>query len=123
MAVLSRLLFALARSWVGAWIIGWSFAHMSELIPVDRVYETELVLAFHHPKPSHQTHILIVPKQPLLSLMEINEVHAPILQDVISVAQRIVSDLALEQKGFRLTVNGGAYQDVAQVHWHLISDG
>jgi hypothetical protein len=34
-----------------------------------------------------------------------------------------VRELALEAKGFRLTVNGGAYQDVAQVHWHLISDG
>lgn len=96
---------------------------MSDLIPVNRIYETELVMAFHHPKPSHRTHILIVPKRALRSILAIDETHAAILQDVIAVAQHVVRELALEPKGFRLTVNGGAYQDVAQVHWHLISDG
>ena len=30
--------------------------------PVDRVHETERVLAFHHTRPSYPVHIVVVPK-------------------------------------------------------------
>ena len=122
MAHLSKFLFAVAKSRVGELIIGWSFAFMTFLIPVDRLYETERVVAFYHPKPSHHTHILIVPKHRIRSLMAVTEAEIPIIQDVILATQHLVKELGLEEGGFRLVVNGGAYQDVMQVHWHLISD-
>ena len=95
---------------------------MSFLIPVDRLYETERVVAFYHPKPSHQTHILIVPKHQIRSVLTLTEAEIPIVQDVIFTTQHLVKELKLEKGGFRLVVNGGAYQDVMPVHWHLISD-
>ena len=95
---------------------------MNFLIPVDRLYETERVVAFYHPKPGHQTHILIVPKHKIRSLLALTETDISIVQDVIFTAQHLVKELELEEGGFRLVVNGGAYQDVMQVHWHLISD-
>lgn len=119
---LSRILFTVAKSRLGEVVVGWSFAHMNFLIPVDRLYETERVVAFHHPKPSHQTHILIVPKHQIRSLLALTAAELPIVQDVIFTTQHLVKELALEESGFRLVVNGGAYQDVMQVHWHLISD-
>jgi histidine triad (HIT) family protein len=123
LTTIAQALFTFARSQAGAWIIGWSFAYMHMFLPVHRVHETDLVMAFYHPKPSHPVHILIVPKRPIRSILEIDKAHTPILQEVIAVAQEVVRQLALEAKGFRLIVNGGAYQDVMQVHWHLISDG
>ena len=117
---ISRLLFSLARSSLGGIIIGWSFAHMSFLIPVDRLYETELVVAFHHPKPSYPTHILIVPKRKIRSVLALTEADMPVVQDVLAATKQLVAQLELEEGGFRLMVNGGAYQDVAQIHWHLI---
>ena len=122
MANLSKILFAVAKSRIGEFVIGWSFSHMNFLIPVDRLYETERVVAFYHPKPSHQTHILIVPKHKIRSLLALTETDISIVQDVIFTAQHLVRELELEEGGFRLVVNGGAYQDVMQVHWHLISD-
>ena len=122
MANLSKILFAAAKSRIGEFVIGWSFAHMNFLIPVDRLYETERVVAFYHPNPSHQTHILIVPKHKIRSLLALTETDISIVQDVISTTQHLVKELELEEDGFRLVVNGGAYQDVMQVHWHLISD-
>ena len=122
MANLSKILFAVAKSRIGEFVIGWSFAHMNFLIPVDRLYETERVVTFYHPKPSHQTHILIVPKHKIRSLLALTETDISIVQDVIFTAQHLVKELELEEGGFRLVVNGGAYQDVMQVHWHLISD-
>jgi histidine triad (HIT) family protein len=115
----SRLLFSLARSPIGGIIIGWSFAYMSFLIPVDRLHETELVVAFYHPKPSYPTHILIVPKRKIRSILTLSEADMPIVQDVLATTKQLVAQLGLEEGGFRLIVNGGAYQDVAQIHWHL----
>ena len=122
MAHLSKILFAVARSRIGAVIIGWSFAYMNFLIPVDRLHETERVVAFYHPKPSHKIHILIVPKRKIRSLLALTETELPVVQDVIVATQHLVKKLELQEGGFRLVVNGGAYQDVMQVHWHLISD-
>ena len=103
-------------------MIGWSFAKMSSFMPVDKLHETELVMAFHHPKPQHKTHILIVPKRALRSLMALKDEDMAVVNDVFRTAQKLVEKLQLEEGGFRLTVNGGAYQDVMQIHWHLTAD-
>jgi histidine triad (HIT) family protein len=122
MYTVARWLFRLARSPVGGWLIGWTFAYMHHFLPVNRLYETERVLAFCHPQPSHRVHVLIVPKQAIPSVLALTAEHGPLLQDVFTTAQEVVKLLELETNGFRLVVNGGAYQDVMQVHWHLIAD-
>ena len=120
-ALVSKLLFSVAKSRVGTLITGWSFAHLSAFIPVDKLYETEWVVAFRHPKPSYPTHILIVPKRQIQSLLALTEADLPVLGEVVKTAQHLARTLTLEEKGFRLIVNGGAYQDVMQIHWHLVS--
>ncbi len=95
---------------------------MNAWLPVERLYETEWVMAFHHPRPSYPIHILIVPKRRVRSLLALTEAEMPIVKDVIFAAQHLVETLGLDAGGFRLVVNGGAYQDVMQMHWHLISD-
>ena len=35
----------------------------------------------------------------------------------------LVAELQLEKRGYRLIANGGAYQDVPHLHFHLVSDG
>lgn len=42
--------------------------------------------------------------------------------DVVQVTQSLVRRLGLERCGYRLVVNGGAYQEVSQLRFHLISD-
>ena len=39
------------------------FAHMSFALPVNRLIETETLIAFRHPTPAWAVHILIVPKK------------------------------------------------------------
>ena len=46
-------------------------AKMDFLIPAQRLRETGALLAFHHPKPSHRVHILIVPRRAYHSLMDV----------------------------------------------------
>ncbi|MEJ2747747.1 MAG: HIT domain-containing protein [Anaerolineae bacterium] len=116
-----QVLFALARSSLVGWIVGWLFAHMSFAIPVNRLRETDTLIAFHHPKPSHPVHILLVPKRQLPSLLAVGLAEADFLADLYRIVQELVVELALEKPGYTLLVNGGAYQDVPQLHFHLIS--
>lgn len=94
---------------------------MSALLPIERVYETRTVLAFRHPRPTHKVHILIVPKRPVSSLLALRRAELHIVGEVVYAAQRIVRKLGLQNEGYRLIVNGGRYQDVPHLHFHLIS--
>ncbi len=95
---------------------------MSFLIPVQRLRETPTLFAFHHPQPSYPLHILILPKKELPNLAALTPADTPFLTDLFQTVQALVAELHLEPVGYRLIVNGGAYQDVPQLHFHLISE-
>ena len=118
----NRILFRLARSRASRFFIGWIFTHMSFVIPLERLRETETLLAFHHPKPSHIVHILLVPKRPLASLLDISATDGDFLQDLFETVQSLVHEFRLDQGGYSLISNGGDYQDVPHLHFHLVSD-
>jgi histidine triad (HIT) family protein len=94
---------------------------MSFAIPVNRLRETDTLIAFHHPKPSHLFHVLLVPKRKLPNLLAIDAAETDFFADLYRVVQELVVEFALEKPGYTLLVNGGAYQDVPQLHFHLIS--
>ena len=98
--------------------IGWVFEYMSFAIPVQRLRETETLMAFYHPKPSYLLNFLLVPKQVISSFMELDPASA-LLSDLIASVQSIVSELQIPV--YRLIVNGGEYQDFPHLHFHLIS--
>ena len=102
--------------------MGWIFAHMSFALPVKRLRETDTLLAFHHPSPAYPLHILLVPKKALRGLGDLTAEDAGFLADVVRIVQSLVSEYKLEQSGYRLIANGGAYQDIPQLHFHLISE-
>jgi histidine triad (HIT) family protein len=118
---MKKWLVKLARSTiVGLWI-GWLFTHFSFVIPVKRLRETNSLLAFHHPQPSYPIHILILPKRPYSDLLALETADTIFLIDLFQVVQSLVREFRLEQSGYRLITNGGTYQDVPHLHFHLVS--
>jgi histidine triad (HIT) family protein len=113
---------SLARSWLGVRLIGWIFASMSFMIPVKRLRETDTLLAFYHPSPSYAVHILIVPKKVLPGLQALSAADQLFMIDLYDCVRSLVNELQLEDAGYRLIANGGAYQDFPQLHFHLIAD-
>ena len=95
---------------------------MSFALPVKRLYETETLMAFHHPRPSYALHILIVPKRQIGSLTDVSPEDTALLRELLEAAQHLIKTFQLEEEGYRLIVNGGAYQEVPLLHVHLISD-
>jgi histidine triad (HIT) family protein len=93
---------------------------MSFAVPVQRLRETDTLLAFYHPKPSYTFHVLLVPKKAVASLKELDAMDTEFLSDLYATVQGIVEEFHL--LAYRLIVNGGEYQDFPQLHFHLISD-
>lgn len=112
----------LARSPSGGRLLAWSITHFDAVLPVNRLYDSENVLAFYHPQPVYPFHVLIVPKQPISDLMALQEAHAPLIFECLKAAQILVERFELETHGYRLILNGGRYQDIPQIHYHLISE-
>jgi histidine triad (HIT) family protein len=114
------VLVILARSAIGRFLIGWVFSQMNFAIPVNRLLETETMLAFYHPRPSYAVHVLLMPKKAIRSLVDLSPDDV-FLADVFWATQELIKELDLEASGYRLIVNGGEFQDVPQLHFHLIS--
>src|SRR5215217_6175534 len=118
--MLSGLMFRLARRSLLAPVVRFGFTHLSGLLPVRRVYETEQIIAFHHPSPSWPFHVLFVPKVGIASFLDIRPEHVPLVEDLIQLAMATASQSGVDAGSFALMVNGGAYQDVGQLHFHLV---
>jgi len=93
---------------------------MSFAIPVHRLRETDTLMAFRHPKPSYPFHVLIIPKKAVASLIDLDPADTVFLTDLYSTVQFLVQEFKLP--AYRLIVNGGEFQDVPQLHFHLIAD-
>jgi histidine triad (HIT) family protein len=118
--MLSRLLFRLARRSLLDPAVRFGFAHLSALLPVRRVWETEQILAFHHPSPSWPFHVLFVPKVGIASFLDIRPEQVPLIGQLIELAMATASQSGAEAGSLALMVNGGTYQDVGQLHFHLV---
>jgi histidine triad (HIT) family protein len=95
---------------------------MSFVIPVQRLRETRTLIAFYHPKPSYPLHILLVPKKAIGSLTDLTQADCDFMAELFQTVQGLIAELNLEEVGYRFIVNGGKYQDVAQLHFHLVSE-
>ncbi|OGY09621.1 MAG: hypothetical protein A3D24_03945 [Candidatus Blackburnbacteria bacterium RIFCSPHIGHO2_02_FULL_39_13] len=88
-------------------------------VEVQKEEETERVLAFRHTKPSYEFHVVIVPKEHIPNLLNVE--NFSLIQEVFQIAQKLIKKYELDKTNFRIITNGGEYQDSKHLHFHLIS--
>ena len=90
-------------------------------IPCNKVLETDNVIAFHDISPQAQTHILIVPKENLVTALEVSQDNLALFGELFLVAKQISEKLNLA--GYKLVMNVGEAggQIVPHVHLHMLS--
>lgn len=90
-------------------------------LPCDKVFENERIIAFKDIAPVAPVHILIVVKKPIKNIADIQASDAPLLGEVMLVAQTLAKEFHIEE-GFRLLTNNGssAGQTIFHLHFHLI---
>lgn len=91
---------------------------ISGLTDVDIVFETDLVMAYHHTKPYFETHIVIIPKMHIDSLSSYPS--STVLNADFFEAIRFVTRLLEESLGgCRISSNVGDYQSTKHLHWYV----
>jgi histidine triad (HIT) family protein len=88
-------------------------------IKVTKVRETDNVLAFYHTKPSWTTHIVIVTKKHISSLLELENID--LIKEIFEIAKDIIKEKCLDKNNFKIITNGGKFQDSKHLHFHLVS--
>jgi histidine triad (HIT) family protein len=87
---------------------------------VEKVCETENVLAYYHTKPAYEKHIVVIPKKHISSLITITEEENALLLELLSVVKRVAADIVSEHGACRVITNLGEYQDSKHLHWHVV---
>ena len=98
------------------------FCHMCQRrVPSVGVYEDAEVFAFRDIRPQAPVHIVVVPKQHIARVSELDAATAPVMGRLILAANQIAKQQGLEQ-GYRLVVNCGrdGGQTVFHLHVHLL---
>ena len=87
----------------------------------EKVYETNDILAFKDIAPQAPEHIIIVPKEHIATLENIDEKNYDITGKLILAATKIAKDKKMD--GYRLVMNCNeiAGQTVFHIHLHLLS--
>jgi histidine triad (HIT) family protein len=90
-------------------------------IPADIVYEDDRVLAFRDVNPQAPVHILIIPKQEIVSIASATPADADLLGYLLLTVKRVATQEGLDE-GYRIVINTGkdGGQTVFHLHLHLL---
>ena len=91
-------------------------------ITANFLYEDDLCVVFKDIHPKAKTHLLVVPKKHVHSIMEMEEGDEKIAGHLMLAAKNIAKELALP--GYKLNINVGkdGGQEIFHLHVHLLSN-
>jgi histidine triad (HIT) family protein len=92
---------------------------LSGKTPIEKVYETDEVLAFHHTKPFWPVHIVVIPKAHVPSLTNLDDHPIELVHEVLEVVRMIAAQVEKEHGACRVLTNLGDYQDSKHLHFHV----
>ncbi len=90
-------------------------------IPSRKAFEDEELLVFHDIAPWAPVHLLVIPKEHVASLYDVEARHAPLLGRMMAMAPALMREHGVTG-GFRTIINNGAdgMQEVPHLHLHVI---
>jgi len=91
---------------------------LSGKIRVKKVFETENVFAFHHTRPFWETHIVVIPKKHIDSLLTADK---DLLDELLDVVKTVAAQVVGETGAARVLTNLGVYQESKHLHFHVNS--
>lgn len=90
--------------------------------PSRKVYEDDRVLAFWDIAPRAKVHVLVIPKQHVESMRELEALPMESRAALLSACLKVAQDQGLTEAGFRIITNAGkdANQSVFHLHFHVV---
>ena len=92
-------------------------------IKPDTVYEDDEVLAFRDINPQAPMHVLVVPKEHISTINDLDEAHTPLVGKLFLVAKQVAREEGLAERGYRTVMNCNeeAGQSVFHIHLHVLA--
>ncbi len=92
-------------------------------IPSEKLYDSEDLFAIRDVNPQAPTHLLIITKKHIPTLLDIEASDRSALGRVFEVANELARREGFDQSGFRIVLNcgAGAGQSVFHIHYHLLA--
>lgn len=93
-------------------------------IPSDTVYEDDQVIVFRDLYPKAAVHLLVVPREHIESLKEMDVSHDALLAHMMRLLPKLAEEQGLST-GFRTIINTGrgGGQEIFHLHIHLLGGG
>ena len=90
-------------------------------IPCRKVFEDDELLVFHDIAPWAPVHVLLIPKEHIATMYELEDRHVPLLGRMLAMAPGLMRELGVTN-GFRTLINTGedGRQEVQHVHVHVM---
>jgi histidine triad (HIT) family protein len=91
-------------------------------IPAQVVHSSDRVLAFRDLSPQAPVHILLIPKEHIGSVAELDDHHGDTLAELFVAAAHLAKAENVDRSGWRIVSNVGpdAGQSVDHLHFHLL---
>jgi len=91
-------------------------------IPTEFLYQDEDAVAFRDIHPMAPTHLIIIPKAHIPSLVHLSEEQLPLMGHMVNIANQLAKREGISERGYRLIINCGKEggQVVPHLHMHLI---
>jgi histidine triad (HIT) family protein len=98
------------------------------IIPKEFTYEDEDLMVFPDIYPLKPIHLLIIPKKHIKDLLMMNDPRFAeasrgkegLMMKLTKVTQKMIKKFKLENKGYRVVINGGGAQFIDRPHIHLL---
>ena len=90
--------------------------------PAQILHSTETVMAFRDLNPKAPTHLLLIPREHVTDVRELEDRHGGVLADLFQAAAHLAKTEGIDRTGWRLVTNVGrdAGQSVFHMHLHLL---
>lgn len=96
---------------------------LSGKIEITKVWENKQVLAFHHPRPQSEIHVVVIPKKHISSILDPQAADGILLSSMVVAIQEVARNLALDKNGFYVRVNAASEGVTPHMHWHIHGPG
>ena len=90
-------------------------------LPAEILFEDDRCIAIRDINPVAPTHVLVIPREPVAGVQDLEDEHAALAGHLLVVARRLAEQAGLDG-GYRLVLNVGddAGQTVPHLHLHVL---
>lgn len=96
---------------------------LSGKLSVNIVWQDERVLAFHHPEPRSDIHVVVIPRQHITNILSPEALDGDLLISMVTAVQMAARQLGLDNDGFYVRTNAAAPGVTPHMHWHIMGPG